>query len=600
MRTSLLSSAVLAAVLLAPAVHAQTPAPKREVRAVWVATVSNLDWPRRGESATSQIADLASLFDGLKAQGINVIHFQVRTECDALYASPTEPWSQFLTGTQGQDPGYDPLTVAVDLAHKRGMELHAWLNPYRADAAVNTGRDDIAATHVTKLHPEWVMNIPTLPNKRVLDPGIPAVRAYVTDVVGDIVTRYDVDGIHFDDYFYPYPEGSFSGMGNEDRSTWATYGAPSGFTQVTYRGYSVNMMVKGVQARINSIRPSVKFGISPFGIWKSGTPAGVTGMSGADAIYADGVTWMQQGWLDYLTPQLYWKFGGGQDYAKLAPWWFTKMTPTVTNVPMPTTARHFYPGLITTTNQVKEQIAFNRANGYGGQAIFRAQTLLINPALHLDTLFRRQAVPLSMPWKGDDLAPNAPVAAVPTSAGARITLSWAKPLPAADGDTARWYGVYRFPVGIAPDVSNNRYLVTVVGGGRTQLVDTPPASEGTAFTYAVTAFDENWNESAMSVPVVGTDASQGAVPEHSGLMGVGPNPSVRGSDVRVSYALARAGRVEVGVYDVLGRRVAVLVDEGRSAGPHVAVWSSAGVTPGVYVVRFASEEAVASMPLVVR
>ena len=597
MRPSFLSSAVLAAALLVPAAHSQ-PAPKREVRAVWVATVSNLDWPSKGAPAAEQQAALATLFDGLKAQGINTIHFQVRTECDALYASPTEPWSQFLTGTQGQNPGYDPLTLAVDLAHKRGMELHAWLNPYRADAAVNTSRDDLAANHVIKLHPEWVMNIPTLPNKRVLDPGIPGVRDYVTNVVGDIVTRYDVDGIHFDDYFYPYPEGSFTGMTNQDAATFQAYG--QGFTANNFRLFSVNMMVRGVQAKINSIRPSVKFGISPFGIWKSGTPSGIVGMSGADAIYADGVAWMEQGWLDYLTPQLYWKFGGSQDYAKLAPWWNTKMTPAVTTVPMPTTPRHFYPGLITTTNEVKQQIVFNRANGYGGQAIFRANTLLTYPALYLDTLFRRQAVPLTMPWKGDALAPNAPVVAAPASAGARITVTWAKPAPAADGDTARFYGVYRFPVGIAPNVTNNRYLVTVIGGGLTRYVDAPPAAEGTSFTYGVTAFDENWNESAMSAPMVGTGAVGSAVPSQGGLVGIGPNPSARGSDVRVEYALAQSGRVEVGVYDVLGRRVAVLVDEVRGAGPQVAVWRSVGVTPGVYVVRFASDQAVASMPLVVR
>ncbi|MBE2187554.1 MAG: family 10 glycosylhydrolase [Rhodothermales bacterium] len=586
MRSSLLTVAALAATLTASAVHAQSP--KRETRAVWIATVSNLDWPSKGASASSQMQALSTMLDGLKVQGINTVYFQVRTECDALYRSSMDPWSQFLTGTQGQDPGYDPLAYAVDEAHKRGMELHAWLNPYRADASVNTSRDDIAANHVMKTHPDWVMNIPRLTTKKVLDPGIPAVRNYVIDVVGEIVTNYDVDGIHFDDYFYPYPDGSFTGMQQEDINTWRTYGAPAGFSLSVFRQYSVNMMVKGVQTKINAIRPSVKFGISPFGIWKSGTPTGTSGMSGADVIYADAVAWMGQGWLDYLTPQLYWVFNGNQDYAKLAPWWYTKMTPTVSTVPMPTTARHFIPGLITTTGQNKEQIAFDRTNGYQGQSIFRAGTLLAAPAFHLDTLYRRPAVPVVMPWKGDTEAPNAPVLLPTTSSGGRTTVSWTKPLPAADGDTARWYGIYRFPQGIAVDLSTNRYLVTVVGGGRTSYVDTPPASEGTTFTYLATAFDESWNESAASLPVVGTDVVGADAPGSSPMLNVvGANPVGRGEAARFRMTLPQGAAVRVGVYDVLGRQLAVLADGAQAAGVRELTWRAP--TAGLYVVRMTGD-----------
>lgn len=573
----------LVAALAAPAALAQTgtPAPKREVRAVWIATVSNLDWPRRGETAAQQQQHLVELLDQLRAQGINTIHFQIRTEGDAFYASPTEPWSQFLTGVQGQNPGYDPLAFAVAEAHKRGMELHAWFNPYRMDAAV-ASTDDLAPNHITKRQPTWLLNLPTLPNKRFLDPGIPAVRDYVIDVVGDVVTRYDVDGVHFDDYFYPYPEGSFTGMKTEDNATWRTYGAQFASIGI-FRQYSVNMLVRGVQTKINSIRPSVKFGISPFGIWKSGTPAGTSGMSGADAIFADAVTWMEQGWLDYLTPQLYWKFGGGQDYAKLAPWWNTKMTPTVSTAPMPSAARHFIPGLITTTNQIKEQIAFNRANGYQGQSIFRAVTLLSYPAFHLDTLFVRRAVPLSMPWKNDAVAPNAPLLLPPVAAGNRMTLTWTKPLAASDGDTARWYAIYRFPLGITPDVSGSRYLVATVGGGVTRYVDVPPASEGPSYTYVMTAFDENWNESPTSAPLVGTDGAQAETLGRAAALRVSPQPA-RGA-TRVRFDVTRAERVRLVVYDVLGREVAVLVDDVQAVGAHEATFDAAGLRSGVYVVR---------------
>ena len=276
--------------------------PKQEFRAAWIATVANLDWPTQGAPAAQQQTDLTRLFDRLKAAGVNAVLFQVRNEADALYASSYEPWSVFLTGTQGRNPGYDPLAFAIEEAHKRGMELHAWFNPYRVWVSSRNYPRDPSSIYLTK--PEWLLTINNAVT--ILNPGIPAVRAYLVQIIRDVAERYDVDGIHFDDYFYPYPPNQVT---TQDQATYNEFGTAFG-SQPTFRAYSVNMLVKGVRDMLAVVRPDVKWGISPFGIWKSGTPAGINGLSGATDLYADAVTWMEQQWLDYLTPQLYWAFGG--------------------------------------------------------------------------------------------------------------------------------------------------------------------------------------------------------------------------------------------------------------------------------------------------
>ena len=571
----------LLAAFAAPLPAAAQAPPKREFRGAWIATVLNLDWPSQGASAADQKSGLVYQLDQLKASGVNVVVFQVRPEADALYRSSIEPWSYYLTGVQGRDPGYDPLAFAVDEAHKRGMELHAWFNPYRAIRQTNTYPK--APNHVSLTHPEWILtftegNGNTL---RIVDPGKQAARDYTARIVADVVRRYDIDGVHFDDYFYPYPGTGFPGITTQDDATFAS--EPRGFTdRGAWRRDNTRLFVKQVADSILAIRPSVKYGISPFGIWKNGVPSGIVGLDAYNVIYIDPVQWMQARYLDYLTPQLYWRFGGGQDYAKLAPWWKSQVN-----------GRHFYPGLITSTNSIPTQIRFNRANGIEGSVLFRSQTVNTNTSGVQDSLrtrlHTRPALLPVQPWK-ETVAPNMPLALRQSGAtGTRIALAWTPPTPAADGDTARYYALYRFTAppapGPAPELSEN--LVAVFGGGRSTWTDNAPQSFGAPYYYVLTALDANWNESAPSTAAVATDTERaGGFPNAFAIDTVYPNPT-RGA-LTIRYRLDAPATVVLEAFDLAGRRVAVVEQAEAAAGVRQTVWdgrgaSGAPLAPGAYV-----------------
>ena len=286
----------------------------REFRGTWVATVSNINFPAsQGLSAQEQQDDLRAMFDAIAAAGLNAVVLQVRPESDALYASAIEPWSRYLTGTQGEDPGYDPLEFAVSEAHLRGLELHAWFNPYRAKASAGS---KAAANHISKTLAEYAY---TYGNFVWMDPGAQPVQDQLVDVIADVVTRYDIDGVHFDDYFYPYPNGDAF----PDQSTYMAYMAGGGQLGLKdWRRDNVNRMVERVGAAVAELRPSVRFGISPFGIYRPGIPPGINGLDQYDAIYSDPLRWMEEGWLDYLAPQLYWpSTQKAQAYGVLIEWW---------------------------------------------------------------------------------------------------------------------------------------------------------------------------------------------------------------------------------------------------------------------------------------
>ncbi len=286
----------------------------RELRAVWVATVSNINFPvSPGVDPDAQKAELVAILDGVAAAGMNAVMLQVRPESDALYASALEPWSRYLTGTQGEDPGYDPLAYAVEQAHQRGLELHAWFNPYRAKANLDS---TAAAEHISQLYPEYAYEYaPAL----WMDPGAEPVQDRLIAVIADVVGRYAVDGIHFDDYFYPYPNGDPF----PDGATWAAYQDGGGqLSRDDWRRDNVNRMVERVNATVTAHDPAVRFGISPFGIYRPGIPEGIQGLDQYAELYADPLLWMQSGWLDYLAPQLYWpSTQTPQAYGPLIAWW---------------------------------------------------------------------------------------------------------------------------------------------------------------------------------------------------------------------------------------------------------------------------------------
>jgi uncharacterized lipoprotein YddW (UPF0748 family) len=288
---------------------------ERELRGAWVSSVFNGTWPSRtGLSATAMQKELVDLFDVMAGAGMNAVFLQVRPESDALYASQLEPWSRFLSGTQGGDPGFDPLAFAVAEAHRRGLELHAWINPYRGMA---TATATTAPGHVTKTMPESTLRYGSL---LWMDPGADAVQKHILDVVRDIVSRYDIDGIHFDDYFYPYP---VEGTAFPDDATFAAYQTGGGaLARDDWRRSNVDTLVQRTSEAIAALRPDVRFGISPFGIYRPGIPQGIAGLDAYATLYCDPVKWMDQGWVDYLIPQLYWPTTRpAQSFDKLVAWW---------------------------------------------------------------------------------------------------------------------------------------------------------------------------------------------------------------------------------------------------------------------------------------
>lgn len=286
---------------------------KREMRGAWVASVWNINFPSSSKlGAEAQKAEVVTLLDQLRECGFNSVFFQVRPEGDALYRSELEPWGSSLTGTQGKDPGYDPLQTFIDEAKKRNLEVHAWLNPYRAQSQSR----EMVAPHIGAQHPELVHQYG---NVKWMDPGSEVVRERLVNVCKDLATRYDLDGIHFDDYFYPYPEKNDF----PDDATWKAYKDGGGtLSRADWRRDNVNKAVKEVDQAIEDIHDHIRFGISPFGLPAPDRPKGITGFDQYEGLYADTQKWMDEGWVDYLAPQLYWPTNKkGQQYEVLAKWW---------------------------------------------------------------------------------------------------------------------------------------------------------------------------------------------------------------------------------------------------------------------------------------
>ncbi|WP_432115837.1 glycoside hydrolase family 10 protein [Streptomyces sp. S1] len=295
------------------------PHRRREFRGVWVATVNNIDWPSKpGLTAGQQRSELLVHLDGAAERRLNAVVLQVRPTADALWPSPYEPWAECLTGVQGRDPGWDPLGTAVAEAHARDLQLHAWFNPYRV--ANHTDPTRLVASHPARRHPEWVL---PYGGKLYYDPGLPEVRRFVQDAMLDAVRRYDVDAVHWDDYFYPYP---VAGQAFADDGTYARHGGDFP-DKASWRRHNTDLLVSEMSARIKAVKPEVAFGVSPFGVWRNAAtdPEGsdtAAGVQTYDDLYADTRKWVREGWLDHIVPQLYWNIGlSAADYAELLPWW---------------------------------------------------------------------------------------------------------------------------------------------------------------------------------------------------------------------------------------------------------------------------------------
>ncbi len=398
MRFALAAGCLVLAVLSA---GAAPPEPPREFRGVWVASVGNIDWPSKsGLPAEDQKRELVALLDRFKALNFNAVVLQVRPMCDGLYESKLEPWSEFLTGTSGRSPGYDPLAVAVTEAHRRGLELHAWFNPYRAKSP--TAKSDLDPTHLVKRRPDLAK---TYGKHSWLNPTSREVQDHSLAVIADVVKRYEIDGVHLDDYFYPYPEldAAKVEIPFPDDDTWAAYTAAGGkLARDDWRRDAVNSFVKRLYAETHAAKPWVKVGISPFGIWKPGHPAGIAGFDQHGKLYADAKLWLNEGWVDYWTPQLYWPIAQEkQSYPKLLNWWAGENTQK----------RHLWPGNIPSrvgaakpwpASEITEQIKLTRKVG-GGNVHFSAKPILANVAGIADELAKVYATPAlvpASPWLG--------------------------------------------------------------------------------------------------------------------------------------------------------------------------------------------------------
>lgn len=416
------------------------PRVDKEFRAAWVATVANANWPSKpGLSSTDQQKEAIEILDFLKDHHFNAVIFQVRPQADALYQSNLEPWSYFLSGTQGVPPTpyYDPLQFWITEAHARGLELHVWLNPYRAH---HVAGKEISDSSIVKKHPELVMKLKE--GYWWMDPAQKATQDLTSAVVNDIVKRYDVDGVHFDDYFYPYP--SYNGDADfPDDKSWAAYQQSGGkLSRGDWRRESVNTLIERLYKEIKKTKSWVKFGLSPFGIWRPGYPASVSGFDQYDKLYADAKLWLNKGWLDYFAPQLYWPINKyEQSYPVLLGWWSGENT----------LKRHLWPGIsvgrdTTVKNAIEVineiQIARGMLPESPGVVHWSIASLTKNPTLAkalLEGPYRKDALVPASPWL-DNKAPEAPNVNK-TINGDSLLVNWTH---VNDKDVFRWVVYYRY------------------------------------------------------------------------------------------------------------------------------------------------------------
>ncbi|GAB3328679.1 family 10 glycosylhydrolase [Hymenobacter humi] len=497
--------------------------PKRELRGMWIATVENIDWPnQRGQSPEVYRRSYLRLLDAGQRAGLNAVFVQIRPASDAFYKSSLEPWSKWLTGVQGQAPanGDDPLPFLITEAHRRGMEFHAWFNPYRATMDSVTRR--LAANHPYRQHPQWFLRYG---GQLLYNPGLPEVRAHITRVILDVVRRYDIDAVHFDDYFYPYPEPS---KVFHDEAAFRDFN-PEGFEKLAdWRRNNVNVLIRDLHDSIQVTKRWVKFGISPFGVWmnKSANPLGSDTRAGQPSyanLYADSRLWLEKGWIDYIVPQLYWSTNFKLvPYPILLEWWTRNHFD-----------RHLYIGhgtyrMLESTRsdttwrnprELPRQIRLNRSydNEVTGSVFFSAKSLLANPLHTTDTLrqdlYHYPALVPTMPWK--DATPPLPVANLALRRlGRSVTLSWQPGAVASDGDAATYYVLYRFEANERSTPHDPRRILAVprpAPGFPAVYIDTT-AAPGQAYAYYVTAVDRLHNESRpMRVITTGQQSVELAV-----------------------------------------------------------------------------------------
>ncbi|MAM17938.1 MAG: family 10 glycosylhydrolase [Christiangramia sp.] len=457
-----------------------------EFRAAWVATVANINWPSKpGLSSRVQQEEALKLLDFLKQHHFNAVIFQVRPQADALYQSELEPWSYFLTGTQGKAPNpyYDPLEFWVEAAHERGLELHVWLNPYRAH---HTTGKEITEASIIKRKPEIAVELAN--GMWWLDPAQQETQDHSAAVVMDLVKRYNIDGVHFDDYFYPYDSYN-NGKDFPDDKSWNAYVSNGGkLSRADWRRDNVNTFIHRVYTEIKEEKPFVKFGLSPFGIWKPGYPQSVSGYNQYDKLYADAKLWLNEGWIDYFTPQLYWKVNQfGQSFPELLGWWKSENTQD----------RHLWPGISVglggdekNVDETLNQIMITRGMLPNSKGTVHWS---IGPLVQYDSLstallkgpYSKPALVPASPWL--DSESPASVAISTKINGERIGISWE--LPQGSEPVFHWVLYFKYEEGnwdykILTSEKRNFEMQYIVGDKKRKLKE-----------IGVTAVDRTGNQS---------------------------------------------------------------------------------------------------------
>ena len=562
--------------------------PKREVRAVWLTTVYGLDWPSAKATSASGIQqqknELIQILDRLKSANFNTVIMQVRARGDLIYPSQYEAWATSLTGTLGRNPGYDPLKFAIEETHKRGMEFHAWWNVVKVKDD-STLPPQTNPPHIVLRHPEFVKYY--RPNNEWwIDMGKPEARNYLINVVMELVRNYDIDGIHFDYIRYPNPDFP-------DDSTYALY-ANEYPNKDDWRRENINKFVRAVYDSIKKVKPWVKVGSAPIGIYKNiyaddGTPL-ATGWQAYYSIYQDSRRWLMEGKHDYHSPQIYWDIANNPKFDVLVRDWKNNSY-----------GRHIYAGSAAyrmdsgsgnwSASEILAQIDTSRAIGVQGNTFFRYKSLLLKGLIDslINSKYKYPAFIYPMPWI-DSVKPNPPInVAIRRIADKTFEIFWAQPQAPPDGDGVKYYAIYRSensPV----DIDDIKNLLAVVGPDRISYSDVVP-DLGKNYFYVVTAFDKLHNESNPSnevstVSVVVAEAGQQILKFE--LYQNYPNPF--NFETTIEFEIPFDSWVSVKIYDILGREIKTLVSGFKSAGRHKVIWDGRDeqgsyISSGVYFCR---------------
>jgi uncharacterized lipoprotein YddW (UPF0748 family) len=578
---------ILFIIILNINLNSQTQSPKREFRGIWIATVENIDWPsNKNLSTDQQKKEFIDIINKLKKDKFNAVFIQIRPSCDAFYQSSLEPWSEWLSGKQGRAPQlfYDPLKFIIEECHKRAIEVHAWFNPFRSVMDIHSS--NISANHISRLRPSW--NV-TYGQYKWLNPGLPQVRDYVLQVVLDVVKRYDVDGVHFDDYFYPY---QVHGKKFHDEKTFALYSR--GFNNLDdWRRDNINLFIKSVSENVKKVKPEIKFGISPFGIWKNKNtdPSGslTSGSESYNSTYSDSRKWLKEGWVDYVAPQLYWNIGNRiADYKSLAEWWnnnsFSKNVYLGQSIYKIGTDKNsaWHNG-----HEIPSQIKLNRnLEHIKGNVFFNTNSYLKNPlgledSIHINYYKYYAVSPIVTP---NTLSNSlTPINSGYQNLNGKILLNWQKPDKVNNRDSIKNFVIYRFDDTEPINISRSDKIKEILWSSESSWLDTQRLNNSYASTYVITSLDKFGNESndncRFYVPAVTV----------AGNLNIrNPNYLQLNRDntgLSISIRVSSSGFIRLSIFDISGKLIKTLFYGYKKEGSYDFEFPGTGVSEKTIIVQ---------------